>query len=72
MSVLSLYVSELLSVCSELESMPELSEESSSMSTSASICGDFAGGLAAFLVRRLQRNFWEAFFDNALFFLRCP
>ena len=42
--LLSLSVSELLSVSSELESMSELSEESSSMMTSGSIRGAFAGG----------------------------
>ena len=59
--LLSLSVSESLSVSSKLESMSELSEESSSMMTSASIRGAFAGGSAALLVCRLERNFWQAF-----------
>ena len=59
--LLSLSVSELLSVSSEVELMSELSGESSSMTLSASIHGAFAEGSAAFLVRRLERNFWQAF-----------
>ena len=59
--LLSSSVSASLSVSSELESMLELSEESSSMTTSASIRGAFAGGLAALLVRHLERNSWQAF-----------
>ena len=47
--LLFLSVSESLSVSSELES------------TCASIHGVFDGGSAALLVRRLDRNFWQAF-----------
>ena len=72
MSVLfSLSVSELLSVSSELESMSELSEESCSMTTSASIRGAFAGGLAALFVSQREKHL-AGIFDNALFFFWCP